>query len=157
MKRLLLSSCLLCSASILVATSATVTVVSNYLFNGISQTQEIPTLQASLIWAAQTGLYTGVWDLNIALGEGSDLEAYEVIGHRNSLNDFINLDLAITQHTYPSEVFSSDYNEQAYTKINSDNPNLNLCHTRGCFGTGTSAGHSIIVTTENPPINDAFG
>ena len=155
MKKLLLSSFLLCSTSSLAATSATVTVVSDYLFNGVSQTQEDPALQASFDWAGDTGFYAGVWGSNVDFGEGTDIEADGYLGYFTSLNDSINLDVGIAQYTYHGEDFSSDYNyAEAYAKFNYGNTNLNFWHAWDYFGTG--AGHSIVMITHNFPINDAF-
>lgn len=155
MKKILLSSLLFCSTSALAATSATVTVVSDYLFNGVSQTQEDPALQASFDWAGDSGMYAGVWGSNVDFGEGTDIEADAYIGYYTSLTDSINLDIGIAQYTYHGGDMSSDYNyAETYAKFNYGNTNLNFWHAWDYFGTG--AGHSIIMLTHNIPINDAF-
>ncbi|KRG78060.1 TorF family putative porin, partial [Stenotrophomonas pavanii] len=38
-----------------------VTAVSDYLFRGVSQTDEKPTLQAGFTYTSPVGLYAGVW------------------------------------------------------------------------------------------------
>ena len=68
MKKCLLVPFVFSSASCITQTSATVTAVSDYLFNGVSQTQEDPALQASFDWADDSGIYAGVWGSNVDFG-----------------------------------------------------------------------------------------
>ncbi|GAA80063.1 TorF family putative porin [Pseudoalteromonas sp. 20-92] len=155
MKKIFLCSLILCSTSSIAATSATVTLASDYLFNGVSQTQEDPALQASFDWAGNSGLYAGIWGSNVDFGEGTDIEADGYIGYYTSLTDSINLDIGIAQYTYHGEDFSSDYNyAETYAKFNYGNTNLNFWYAWDYFATG--AGHSIIMLTHNVPINDVF-
>lgn len=146
---LLLLATLPCSA----ATSVTVKVASDYLFNGVSQTQEDPALQASFDWAGDSGLYAGIWGSNVDFGEGTDLEADAYVGYYFALTDAINLDIGIAQYTYHGEGFSSDYNyAESYAKFNYANTNLNFWYSWDYFGTG--AGHAIVMVVQSFPIND---
>ncbi|WP_133182129.1 TorF family putative porin [Shewanella decolorationis] len=146
---LMLLATLPCSA----ATSVTVKVASDYLFNGVSQTQEDPALQASFDWAGDSGLYAGIWGSNVDFGEGTDLEADAYVGYYFALTDAINLDIGIAQYTYHGEGFSSDYNyAESYAKFNYANTNLNFWYSWDYFGTG--AGHAIVMVVQSFPIND---
>ena len=49
--------------------SSTITVASDYDFRGITQTARDPALQASLDWAAESGLYVGAWASNVDFGD----------------------------------------------------------------------------------------
>lgn len=49
--------------------STTVTVASDYDFRGITQTALDPTLQASLDWSGESGLYVSLWGSNIDFGQ----------------------------------------------------------------------------------------
>lgn len=155
MKRLLLSSLLVSSSTVFADTSATVSVVSDYLFNGVSQTQDDPALQASFDWAETNGMYAGVWGSNVDFGDGTDIEADAYIGYYTALSEVLNLDIGIAQYTYHGDDISSDYNyPEAYAKFNYGNTNLNFWYTWDYFGTG--AGHSIIMLTQSFPVNDAL-
>ena len=47
-----------------------VTAVSDYLFRGVSQTDEKPTLQAGFTYTSPVGLYAGVWGSGVDFGPG---------------------------------------------------------------------------------------
>ena len=69
MKKSILYTLCFCAFPTLADTSITVTGVSDYLFNGVSQTQEDPAIQACFDWAGDTGWYAGVWGSNVDFGE----------------------------------------------------------------------------------------
>ncbi|MCF2907098.1 MULTISPECIES: TorF family putative porin [Pseudoalteromonas] len=153
MKKLLLCTFLAVSANGYAATSSTITLVSDYLFNGVSQTDEDPAIQASLDWAGDSGLYAGFWGSQVDFGEGTDIEADGYIGYYTAIDDTVNVDIGIAQYTYHGGDNSSDYNyPEAYVKFNVGNTNLNFWHTWDYFG--TDAGHSIVMLTHAIPIND---
>ena len=155
MKKCLLVPFVFSSASCIAQTSATVTAVSDYLFNGVSQTQEDPALQASFDWADDSGIYAGVWGSNVDFGEGTNLEADAYLGYSSSISSSIIMDIGIAQYTYHGEDFSSDYNyAESYAKFNYNNTNLNVWYAWDYFGTG--AGHTIVMLTQSFPINDTF-
>jgi|TARA_R110002050_G_scaffold124942_2_gene244312 uncharacterized protein (TIGR02001 family) len=52
--------------------STTVNATSDYTFNGVSQTDNSPALQASLDYAADDGWYVGAWASNVDFGGGDD-------------------------------------------------------------------------------------
>jgi uncharacterized protein (TIGR02001 family) len=52
--------------------SATVTATSDYDFRGVTQTAGDPALQASIDWAADSGLYVGAWASNVDFGNCCD-------------------------------------------------------------------------------------
>ena len=62
---LAIASLLITSTSALAAISSTVNIASDYTFNGVSQTQENPALQASLDYANDNGFYAGAWASNV--------------------------------------------------------------------------------------------
>ena len=54
--------------------ASTVTVASDYMFNGVSQTGNDPALQASLDYAANQGIYLGAWTSNVDFGGETEQE-----------------------------------------------------------------------------------
>ena len=52
--------------------SGSVTVVSDYLFRGITQTNEEPALQAGVTWTHDSGFYVGGWGSSISWLSDSD-------------------------------------------------------------------------------------
>lgn len=55
--------------------STTLTLTSDYTFDGVSQTQEDPAAQASLDYGHESGIYAGVWGSNVDFGDGDPADA----------------------------------------------------------------------------------
>jgi uncharacterized protein (TIGR02001 family) len=61
-KRLLLANAFLTiSTSAFIDWSSTITLANDYLFNGVSQTDEIPAIPGSIDWSGNSGWYAGGW------------------------------------------------------------------------------------------------
>jgi len=79
--------------------SSTVTLASDYDFRGITQTARDPALQASLDWAAESGLYVGAWASNVDFGD-SDIELDLLAGYRGSIGEDASFDIGVVQYLY---------------------------------------------------------
>jgi len=100
--------------------SATITAASDYTFNGVSQTDTGPALQASLDYAMSDGWYAGTWASNLDFGHGDDtnIEWDGYVGKYSQLNNNWSLDAGIFYYTYAGASYSSDYNyPEVYTKF----------------------------------------
>jgi uncharacterized protein (TIGR02001 family) len=88
---------------------------SDYVFRGVSQTDEEPALQLGADLAFDNGFYIGAWGSNVDFGEGSpDIELDTYIGWNHDLSDTWNLDLMLTRYNYLGEdddFGDGDYNE----------------------------------------------
>jgi len=130
--------------------SSTVAVVSDYTFNGVSQTDSGPALQASLDYGHESGAYVGTWASNVDFGENEDtnLEWDFYVGHYAALTSAANVDYGIAYYTYHGDDdFSEDYAYgEVYSKfdVSSDmgTSELNLWYAWDYFG--TEAGHYIV-------------
>ncbi len=80
--------------------STTVTLASDYMFNGVSQTQNDPALQASVDYAADAGWYTGAWTSNVDYGEAAEQELDFYAGHWQQLNQDWSMDYGVAYYTY---------------------------------------------------------
>lgn len=146
---------LLCSSLSLASQSITLSLASDYLFNGVSQTQENPALQASFDWSMENGVYAGIWGSNVDFNEGTDIEADFYAGYYTTLSEHLNLDVGIAQYTYHGAAPSSDYNyAELYAKFNFDNTNLNFWYTWDYFGTGAT--HTVLMLSQEFAITDSF-
>lgn len=155
LKCLFVATLLCTSASTMAEWSSTVTLANDYLFNGVSQTDESPALQASLDWAGESGFYAGVWGSNVDFGDDTNLEADGYVGYYQALTDLLNLDVGIAQYTYQGANYSSDGNyAEAYMKWNVGNTNLNIWYAWDYFGTG--AGHYIVMLNHTIEVTDVF-
>ena len=69
------------------STSATVGLFSDYLFRGISFTDEDPAIQGSFDYAHASGLYAGVWASNLSTADDSSIEIDGYVGYGNVFGD----------------------------------------------------------------------
>jgi len=90
--------------SILKNFTATATITSDYVFRGLSQTDEDPAVQVSFDYKRPTGFYMGVWGSNVAdyTSEGNvELDLYA--GFKNEIMENLTYDLSIIYYWYPSD------------------------------------------------------
>lgn len=132
------------------AVSSTVKATSDYTFNGVSQTDEGPALQASLDYAADSGWYAGTWASNVDFGSGDDtnIEWDFYVGKFFQLNEKVSLDAGIAYYTYHGDDNSDDYYyPEAYAKFgyasSVGQTELNFWYTWDYFG--VDAKHYIIM------------
>lgn len=130
--------------------SSTVKATSDYTFNGVSQTDNGPALQASLDYAADAGWYVGTWASNVDYGSADDtwLELDFYGGMFYQLSESVSLDAGIAYYTYHGDSFSDEYQyPEVYTKFGYGSSvgqtELNFWYTWDYFGGG--AGHYIMM------------
>lgn len=80
--------------------SATGTVGSDYLFNGISQTNENPVLQLSLDYSSPMGFYAGAKGMNIDFADSSNIEIDYYLGIYQTVNNSNAFNFGIAQYSY---------------------------------------------------------
>ncbi|WP_374247729.1 TorF family putative porin [Thermomonas sp.] len=113
--------------------------VSDYLFRGVSQTNEKPTAQATLTWTAPAGFYAGTFLSGVDFGPGSPhTEADLFVGYGHSLGDKVALDVLLSHYNYPG---GSDlaYNELVTTATIDERWKLVLGYSNDIWNTGTTA------------------
>src|SRR4051812_11737331 len=87
-----------------------VTLVSDYLFRGISQTQAKPTAQATLDFTHVSGFYLGLFGSGVSHaaynnGSGSEIDVYG--GYRYPLSADSNIDAGLVTYWYPGAHFAA--------------------------------------------------
>lgn len=88
-----------------------VTAVSDYVFRGVSQTDEDPTLQAGFTYTSPVGLYAGVWGSGVDFGPGDPgSEVDYLIGYGRDVTEIVNFDVLLNRYHYPG-ASELDYNE----------------------------------------------
>lgn len=94
------------------------TLVSDYVFRGVSQTQTDPALQGGLTFAHESGFYTGIWGSSVdfipdnappAAEDGADVEVDAFIGYGFSFSEHWTGDISLTRYMYPGTVDGVDY------------------------------------------------
>lgn len=93
------------------------TVVSDYLFRGVSQTQAKPTVQANLDFTHVSGLYLGLFGSGVSHaaynnGGGSEIDLYG--GYRYSLNADSNVDAGLVTYWYPGAHYAANGSDIKY-------------------------------------------
>lgn len=87
--------------------SGSVSLVSNYVFRGITQTDGNPALQASAEFGQRYGLYAGAWGSNISwFSDGNpkssvSMEIDLYLGWRHSLGQNWNVEVGLYRYQYP--------------------------------------------------------
>lgn len=102
--------------------SANISIVSDYAFRGISQTDQRPALQGGFDYAHDSGFYVGVWGSNVSwlqdLGaSGSSLEIDLYGGYATELGPF-GVDVGLLQYYYPGSYggsYKADGNKKPHT------------------------------------------
>lgn len=116
--------------------SGDVSLVSNYLSYGLSQTQDDPALQLTITWATESGLYLSGWASQVDFGEGTDTELGIYAGYYLEFANNLALDLGIAQFLYEGADFSSDYNYgEIYAALTTDIVNFGIHYSWDYFGT----------------------
>lgn len=75
--------------------------VSDYLFRGISQTNEGMALQGGMTVAADNGAYLSTWGSNISFGDGS-MELDLLLGWTGKVTEDWSVDVGVMQYRYPN-------------------------------------------------------
>jgi len=128
--------------------SANVSMTSNYLYRGISQTGNKPALQGGFDYAHESGLYVGVWgssiswlgDFGIASNAGTEIDTY--LGFSGEAGD-IGYDVGFLRYNYPGEYgtnLSANTNE-LYGKVSYKWVSAKYSRSSGnLFGVADSSG-----------------
>lgn len=96
--------------------SGAVTATSDYVFRGISQSDEDPALQGEVRFDHATGLYAGLWASNVDFGSeiGSGIEYDTFIGYALPLTETVGLDFQFVRYNYSG---IDDGNELEYNEF----------------------------------------
>jgi uncharacterized protein (TIGR02001 family) len=85
--------------------SASVKLTSNYVFNGLTQTDNLPALQGSFDWSHSTGAFAGVWASNVASATGEGVGGIEIdyySGYSMKLTDKLGVTFTALYYHYPN-------------------------------------------------------
>ena len=114
-----------------------VNAVSDYLFRGVSQTDEKATLQGTLTWSSASGVYVGGFASGVDFGTGSpDIEVDYFVGYGFDASDSVNLDVMLNRYTYPG-ASELAYNELITTATIAEHSAITVGYTNDIWGSGT--------------------
>jgi len=88
--------------------SGNVTLTTDYVFRGISQTDESPALQGGLDLGFDSGFYVGTWASSVDFdtnGSGYDgsLELDLYVGYGGEISEDLSYDVGFVQYVYPGD------------------------------------------------------
>lgn len=128
--------------------SSTISLSNDYMFNGVTQTDEKPAFQASLDWSSDSGFYVGTWGSNVDFGDDTNLELDVYGGYSFAHSENLSFDFGFAHYTYHGGDDSSDgdYTE-LYIKSAFNNSEFNVWYTDDYAG--TSAAHIIMMANHS--------
>ncbi len=86
--------------------SGNVSLATDYVYRGISQTNEEATIQGGFDLETDSGFYAGVWASNIAFDGSIEIDLYAGIGGEISEN--FGYDVGVLRYQYPSDAGPND-------------------------------------------------
>lgn len=118
--------------------TANVLIGSDYIFRGISQTDNNPTIQGGLDYGHASGLYVGTWASNVDFGSGdessSEFNLYG--GFANEFGDTgIGYDIGALRYYYPGTGGGADFNE-AYGRLSYSYFSIGVAHSGNFLNAG---------------------
>jgi uncharacterized protein (TIGR02001 family) len=121
MKKTLLAGALLAGSTAAMAEiSANVSLATDYVFRGVSQTDENPAIQGGFDWGHGSGLYLGAWASNVQFNENvlvtpedsvdeASIEIDYYGGFANSFSSGLGYDVGAIYYSYPGASGSLNY------------------------------------------------
>ena len=126
MTKILLTSSLLASSTLAFSGDAappspitgSLALTSDYVFRGISQTQEKPAIQGGLTYTHESGFHAGFWGSNInfkskdnpaAYNDNASLELDIGAGYGGKISDALTWDVSAAYYTYPGSNVSGTF------------------------------------------------
>ena len=99
------------SASAVEGLSANVGLTSNYLWRGVSQTDDGAAISGGIDYAADSGFYVGTWASNVDFGDDASYELDFYAGFSGELPDGFGYDVGYIYYAYPDSAESDSANE----------------------------------------------
>ena len=116
-----------------------VAAVSDYVWRGVSQTDEDPTLQAGLTYAHESGFYVGTWGSGVDFGPGDpSVEIDGFVGYNVDFSDAVNFDVMINRYMYP-DAGGLNFNELITKTTFIDTYSLTIAYSDDFGGTDEDA------------------
>jgi uncharacterized protein (TIGR02001 family) len=134
---------------------AQVTIASDYMFRGVSQTMSQPALQAELAAEYDNGWYGWVWASNVdfvAAGDpddGADLEINVAVGYQHDVSDSLTVNVEGVAYVFPGTKtgYDYDYAEWLLGLQIHERYRLTFGYSKTVFGTNDSGRFYAAATT----------
>ena len=114
--------------------SWSLTATSDYVFRGVSQSDEDPTGQAGITYSSPVGVYAGVWASGVDFGTNKpDVEVDYFVGYNVDLSEKVNFDVMVNRYTYP-DAAGGNFVELITKTTFFDNYSATVAYTDDFFG-----------------------
>lgn len=116
------------------STSASVVLSSEYVWRGISQSDEDPAISGSFDYAHASGFYAGLWSSNVDYGDDASMEIDAYLGYTNEIGETsISYDVGFMRYMFPGE----DYNfNEVYGSLSYSIFTAGIAHSSDALGQG---------------------
>ncbi len=112
---------------------------SDYVWRGVSQSDEHPTGQAGLTFNIPGGFYAGGWASGVDFGDGDPkFEVDYFVGYNVDFSDSVNFDVMLNRYTYPG-ANESNFNELITKTTFADTYSLTAAYSNDFGGSDTDA------------------
>ncbi|GIU08273.1 hypothetical protein TUM4261_14720 [Shewanella sp. c952] len=101
----------LLSISAHAAVEANIGATSNYLWRGITQTDDAVAVQGGIDYSHDAGFYAGTWASNVDFGNETSYEVDFYAGFAGSIGDEFGYDISYLYYAYPDANDSIDFGE----------------------------------------------
>lgn len=97
--------------------SANVAATSNYLWRGVTQTDDAAGISGGIDYAASSGFYVGTWASNVDFGDDASHELDLYLGFAGEINSALSYDLGYIYYAYPDSAEHDNSNEYDFGEI----------------------------------------
>lgn len=91
--------------------SANISAVSNYLYRGVTQTDDSAAIQGGVDFEHASGFYAGAWASNVDFGDGTGYELDLYLGFAGEVANGIGYDVGYVYYAYPDAPDDIDFGE----------------------------------------------
>jgi uncharacterized protein (TIGR02001 family) len=137
---------------------------SQYIYRGITQTNEKPALQGGFDYAHSSGLYAGIWGSNVSWisdpgnGVSASLELDTYFGYKNSFAEDFSYDVGFLRYNYPGSYpagFTKPDTDEIYGQLGYKWFTLKYSHSLGdTFGIANSKNTNYLDLSANFEVAD---
>lgn len=123
-----------------VTMSGNVGITSNYIFRGVSQTDDSPAIQGGFDLEHSSGFYAGVWGSNVDSDfySGAEAEFDLYAGFSGEFAGGVGYDIGYLAYRYPDTTFDDNDTEELYGSLSYDfgpaSATLGLAYSSDFFG-----------------------
>jgi len=140
--------------------SWTLAATSDYVFRGVSQSDENPAAQASFTYTTPVGLYTGVWASSVDFGSGGpDIEYDTYVGYNIDVSEAVNIDVMLNRYNYEGSANDSAlaYNELIAKTTLLGNYSATIAYTSDYLGSSEDSWYYALAAGVDLPNDFSLG